>query len=257
MKDHFFKYMSSEVSKIVLTNSTLRYTHPNNFNDPFDYYPTSNKIGANKFVKRVLSEQSSDKKTKKANFKTILNHSHILRSIAFRNITAKMFCVTCFSRTPFSLPMWAHYANNHDGCVIEFRQVSEIEAEKAIQTSSFMQDSFYLVPFDVTYTDERPLVFDENGLTNTTSNGFYSALIKAKSWEYEQEVRVIKTTRSGDFPFNTAQIKAVYIGMKVPSKTALEISSIIKEINKNLGLSIKIHKVVMEHNTFKLTSVRF
>jgi len=252
---HFFKYMSSDVAKIVLTDSTLRFTHPNKFNDPFDYYPTSSALGANKFIKRVQSEQPSLQKNK-TNFKNIIKNSSILRSREFRDLTAKQFCITCFSKTPFSLPMWAHYANNHDGCVIEFRELNEKENSEALKNFRSSQENPYLIPFDVTYSNKRPSVFDANGQTNTEDNGFMAALIKAKVWEYEQEVRTIRLSSEGIYKFNHQQIVAVYLGMSMDTIKRKEVVKTIKEINKSRTPNIKIFDIKMEHDTYNLTRVR-
>lgn len=254
--ERFFKYLSSDVAKIVLSESTLKYSHPNNFNDPFDYYPTSNAVGANKFFKRVMSERGQVIPPK-TGFKKVIKNSQLLRSIQFRNKTSSLFCVTCFSITPYSLPMWAHYANNHNGCVIEFRNVKESEAQAIINDPNLAKDHPYLLPWRVYYSDKRPSVFDKNGETNTNDNGFMTALIKAKEWEYEQEARVIRISEEGIYKFSMTQVIAVYLGMKIPIEDKTKIVELIKAQNQILSHNIKIYQIQMEHNTFNLTKVRY
>lgn len=250
----FYKYTSSEFAQIILSDFTLKFTHPNKFNDPFDYYPTSSTLGANKFVKRVINQRPNTGRIK-TNFKSVLKNSALLRSQQFRDITAQHLCITCFSSTQFSLPMWAHYANNHKGCVIGFRDPNEEEARSALNDSQ-LREYFHLVPFEVTYTDDRPFVFDKNGLTNTEKNGYMAVLKKAKAWEYEQEVRAIRLSSEGIFKFNPLQVVEVYLGMKMEKNESDEVIKIIKEINKTRIPNIKIFRIVMEHNTYNLTRIR-
>ena len=54
------------------------------------------------------------------------------------------------------------------------------------------EDTTTLIPLDVIYSNNRPSLFDNDGLTNSDTTGTNACLVKAKVWEYEQEVRVIK-----------------------------------------------------------------
>ena len=49
----FYQYRSAEITKIILKDSTLKFTNPMDFNDPFDFHPTVPDVGFNKFIKRV------------------------------------------------------------------------------------------------------------------------------------------------------------------------------------------------------------
>jgi hypothetical protein len=45
----FYQYRSAEITKIILKDSTLKFTNPMDFNDPFDFHPTVPDV-INKFV---------------------------------------------------------------------------------------------------------------------------------------------------------------------------------------------------------------
>jgi hypothetical protein len=101
---------------------------------------------------------------------------------------------TCFSRSPIVLPMWAHYAQNLSGFVIEF---SEDELARGISESTFD---------DVTYSDSpkselsemlyrayvigkfRYAYFLQRGVLHT------AYFTKASCWSYEQERRLVVPT---------------------------------------------------------------
>lgn len=88
--------------------------------------------------------------------------------------------------------MWAHYADDHQGCVIEFKfEETEGFIEEFINLKP-EEDTTTLIPLDVIYSNNRPSLFDNDGLTNSDTTGTNACLVKAKVWEYEQEVRVIK-----------------------------------------------------------------
>ena len=44
----FYQYRSAEITKIILKDSTLKFTNPMDFNDPFDFHPTVPDVGFNK-----------------------------------------------------------------------------------------------------------------------------------------------------------------------------------------------------------------
>lgn len=58
----FYQYRSAEITKIILKDSTLKFTNPMDFNDPFDFHPTFPDVGFNKFIKRVNGQYSNKRK---------------------------------------------------------------------------------------------------------------------------------------------------------------------------------------------------
>ena len=117
----FYQYRSAEITKIILKDSTLKFTNPMDFNDPFDFHPTVPDVGFNKFIKRVNGQYSNKRKKYRLGHKELITHRTKLRSEDFRRVYTENFSIACFSKSPFILPMWAHYADDHQGCVIEFK----------------------------------------------------------------------------------------------------------------------------------------
>lgn len=122
-----------------------------------------------------------------------------------------------------SMPMWAHYANNHAGFCVEY------DMKKNTELSS--------CTFPVQYTDER---IDITGLMEDqvqtimqaksiqSSKGFKQILsdnlsliylvslfcnIKHISWSYENEFRCSMASNAKGMPYAPAMPKAIYIGM--------------------------------------------
>lgn len=113
--------------------------------------------------------------------------------------------------------MWAHYAQDHTGVVIE---VSYIEEGRYASTWGAAKP--------VRYAADMPLLADEEGLTRTllgerrlaTLEQFQdSVYVKADAWAYEKEWRVFggwendKTTE--DTPFRANELTAIYLGCRM------------------------------------------
>ena len=75
----------------------------------------------------------------------------------------------CLSETPHSAPMWAHYASNGQGIVLEFSLASKFFYENP--------------PVRVRYRKERPTIKDAYG----------ALTIKNVEWAYEREWRCLTT----------------------------------------------------------------
>lgn len=132
---------------------------------------------------------------------------------------------TCFTANGVqSMPMWAHYANNHKGFCISYNVKGNLDLQSSI--------------FPIQYTDERLDVtslirkhaklisdkIDENEINGEKITVYddltiiYMALllynVKHISWSYEKEFRYFIPSNVMDMPYVKANPKAIYIGMK-------------------------------------------
>lgn len=103
-----FRYRgSSERHLSALLNNEIWASQPITFNDPYDMYLNFN-------IKKILSKsQESDK---------LLSKKNVLREIKgfTNNQIRKMSYVASFSTLKDSTTMWAHYADNAKGFVLEY-----------------------------------------------------------------------------------------------------------------------------------------
>lgn len=108
----------------------------------------------------------------------------------FLNGTVKKFRVSCFTENPYSMLMWAHYANKHQGFCIEY-EVPEY-AEPYIHIFN------NLLP--VIYSNERVSILDQcirslqpPGLTADILWDIYKygLLMKSMDWKYQDEWRLV------------------------------------------------------------------
>jgi len=138
------------------------------------------------------------------------------------------FRVTCFATTPFSMLMWAHYADSHKGFCVEYEIPTPDE-----QNITLLQN---LMP--VIYSDERVSVLNEcladlidPGVSEDTVGAIYKygLLTKSIDWKYQNEWRLISLdTMLTDESYNCIffPISKVYIGAKMPDGKRREIIKI-------------------------------
>ncbi len=243
----FYKYMSTDTCLKVLQEGTLKFTKPSDFNDPFDCYPYMPQQGLVKFYKRLDTEYAlseiASKKVIANNFRKLrrTGNDGILHMLMSNNVA-----VTCFSTDPYSVPMWAHYANNHEGCVVEFQVTDEI----IDKISSNDNQSQVILPFYVTYTDKRPPLFDSKG----DSLAFDSIFAKSKQWAYEKEVRAFSSS-DGIQKFSRFQITKILTGVRMNETNKTLVQKSIREMNEMLGMKCKQTSLGMAFNSYQLIEI--
>ncbi|MCG5047654.1 DUF2971 domain-containing protein [Pectobacterium brasiliense] len=253
---YFYKYVNASDAFLILGNSTLKFSNPIKFNDPYDYNPQVSRDGYHKLAKRLKNKNPHKKNIVKTSYKSQNDTMRYFRSKEFRDEFLNDISICCFSKSPFILPMWAHYADNHRGFVIEFVfDTSDNELVNDIEKK--LTNSEFLIPIDVTYSDIRPMSFNEEGLTNADNSGFAACLTKAKSWSYEEEVRVIKPKPDGVYKFPIKQVSKVFIGMKASFKDIEKLNNTLVEIKTNSMRSIKIRDISMKYDSYELTDINF
>jgi hypothetical protein len=121
----------------------------------------------------------------------------------------------CFSEIPDNILMWAHYAKDHSGVVIEFSVIERY-------------DSAWGAAKPVRYRKEMPFLVNEEKLvrllsgegTIATPDLFEEAVyVKAADWAYEKEWRLVggweKAKTEEYIPFKPEEITAVYLGCRM------------------------------------------
>lgn len=154
-KEHFYKYYNAEATKLVLRNLAVKWSSPALFNDPFDlqinldfgfdldevdkfFYEETSRIvfsdddpegdmsvplfailmqlradrKKGKFTKEEFKKLATGLEKNAEEIKEVLNEGAVWWR-EFANDT-RVFCVT---EIHDDLLMWAHYADNHRGCL--------------------------------------------------------------------------------------------------------------------------------------------
>ena len=146
----------------------------------------------------------------------------------------KKFRVSCFTTNPFSMLMWAHYADSHKGFCVEYDIPSPDEHNiKLLQN---------LLP--VIYSDERVSVLNEcladmncPTVTDDIANAIYKygLLTKSIDWRYQNEWRLISLdnmlTDESSYNCTFFPISKVFLGAKMTDEQRKEILTICTDRN--------------------------
>lgn len=264
-KECFYKFMTSSTAKSVLESSSLRWTKPSNFNDPFDHqvsfqFPYTQDEFASALAteieklvygaeptfteKTLLSQMVQQMRARrdqipKEEVLTILfegaKESADLSQDFQNNINTLMSAtinqarVLCVTEHNNNVVMWSHYADSHKGVCIRLQCIDEI-------------DNNLLVARPVTYTSDFPVFLtleDQiNHLTGTKTINTGKlmanvAFMKHEDWEYENEWRIHRPHETGegdynDWTENPIVFGAIYFGCKINEKEAQELFKLVE-----------------------------
>lgn len=231
---YIYKHLSFDPDFNVLqlfTHCHLKFTPPNRFNDPYDCVAIVESTGApDKFLDQLK-----------------------------KNLTENL-SVTCFNNNPLSILMWSHYAQSHQGFLVEFRIPQPF--------ISFAPQIFNLLK--VEYTNEFPKFSLPYMDPQFWSNEHMPSLIKAVSkqyltksteWSYEEEFRVLQydynpnqfQTLLKKFP--PLLVSSVTLGAKLEADDIRrqKLLSAIKQFNTDNSTQLEIYQAQLMQDTFKLT----
>ncbi len=232
-----YKYVEfSQNSLKIITDGTIKFTCPLDFNDPFDCRPyllvdddvvTSKPFKiAQKYKKLSPAEKIKQKPQMLKNLKNAIDSGEHTK------IFLQDLGVLSLSRTANNILMWSHYADNHRGFVVEFKYDMDILSSKAHRLES-------LFPIPVEYETSRPIHKMSERFDPTKH-----FLTKSIDWKYEQEERVITTNEGhGVHPYNRKEIlNAVVAGAKMSDKDFESLRNAVEKASCEIGREIKIKK---------------
>lgn len=189
--------MTLEALDACLTNKTIRFTKPNNFNDPFDCAASAEATTGGLNIHPVGSTNAD-------------------KLFMIRNAVG----ILSLTRNPLNPLMWAHYGKNHTGGVIAIdTEEAGLECpELNIITAS---------KGNVIYTTVRPSLNGDDLPYHGDLNSQHDRLMleriflyKSLHWSYEEEIRAARRIDYNpkilhqDFEVPISAIKAVYFGAK-------------------------------------------
>ena len=158
------------------------------------------------------------------------------------------FGILCLTENPDSLLMWAHYANNHNGFVIQFDETHEFFAPTAYESQSLQLTK-------VEYSAQRPI------LSYSSINSLSVYYRKSPEWAYEFEWRIIKPLSGGKttlahqayprflFELPPAAVRGVIIGLNVSHPVRLELFELLAQPQWK---HVTIFQTALNKNEYKL-----
>jgi hypothetical protein len=276
------KYTSAATAQIVLRTSCLRWSSPLLFNDPFDvprqlelpFTPTDLRAAVARRFEAYLAGTArpgspaaliileafakEDPLRHSRMLKDLRESLHVMAApmeIAFAQLhtawlqKVKHLRIACFSAIADSPTMWAHYADNHKGVVLQFE-------------SSDDRDSSFLLAKPVLYQSERPVL----PLVDGWARAFLGEeeinwdeyfreyyYVKTGDWSYEREYRAISaelddTKLYYDSPFFREDLRGVILGTSL--KDADEAA--IRELARTYPNAI-IYRAQLDHEARRVS----
>jgi len=213
----------------VIVNKRLYFSLPNEFNDPFDCRPKFSlhfcKNDPEEVWRRyfyILAKYQyrniSDIEAQKHAYAAILRRKHkdnvwlrqadeeIKKTL---NEQVNHFRICCFSKSPRNPMMWAHYANNHKGVVLQFKISDMLNHESG--TYRGFNVEYYPRPIPLRrYVEAMEYTLEGDPLA-------FVRLIycsKSEEWVGEKEVRFF--SRSTFVPFQKKTLSGILFGSECP-----------------------------------------
>lgn len=206
---------------------------PAKFNDPFD----GNLYGyAHSFYNELLNSTgdlpSEDFQVMSANgeiktFSEALKH----RQNAFKDC----FRVACFTERLDLMTLWAHYASNHTGYVIEYDTTRMTREQRDIL-------------YKIAYFSNEEL---QNIALSIPRRPIFNLLQKDLEWSYEQEWRMVKMSDSYDYEDLSKSISAVYLGIDFKKHLYQDEIKVIQEHLQKNGAELREMYISNAENTLR------
>lgn len=213
-------YGDEDYTMKIITDHTLWFDQPKNFNDPFDCWANVKKPES-KDLEKLAATNLTPSVAKICKLGIPDFSLGKMKKIVDKELNEIGVC--CFSKTEKNILMWSHYCKYHQGICLEFDVLED--------------PTFFTLAKPINYVSAMPL-YDHL----TEPNKLVEKLIqpKSKDWEYEEEVRVIKMPSdisqnggSRAFKFKPAALKKVIFGCKASDSTIAK----YKKLCKKNGLS--------------------
>ncbi|RNF92998.1 DUF2971 domain-containing protein [Pseudomonas putida] len=240
-----YKYLPfTEGSLKMVTEGTLKYTCPLDFNDPFDCMPAydpasidSLHLNRPDLILRVAEHHGVS--LEEARIIGVENAHKGVESGDFARELVSTLGVVSLSRNPTNILMWSHYADHHKGFVVELRIA--MDAPRQLLEG--------IMPFPVEYQAERPIIDWGSGCD--IAQYF---LTKSPDWEYEQEERILTTWQGpGIHPYSRKHfLWAVIAGSRMSPENYLALQTAVDQAAREIGREIPLYRAALAGNKYKV-----
>lgn len=249
-----YKYLKfDEGSLRIITDGTLKFTCPLEFNDPFDSLPVYDESSISEIYRlrpdliKLVAKQKNMSPSKRIfnKGKFTKNFERVVRSGDFAKGIYSTVGIFCLSRTPTNPLMWAHYADNHKGLVVEFK----ISLEGTLDPKVYRR----ILPHKVNYTDVRPILDVVRAPDQKADIESYF-LTKSLDWQYEQEERVIDIDGPGIYEYSRFDfLESIIVGARMPNEDIEKLKVILNQVSAELGKAIPLRKAEFSPLRYEIT----
>lgn len=257
MSDHrpryVYKYLPDRLDRIgdIVVNRRVFFSSPAEFNDPFDCargirFPSPQHLTSDdelcwRWYFEHLAEMREEKHTTEENIRDAVHAFEIgkHRDLGFvseceREIENEIqHCgremgVFCVSETKESVSMWAHYAANHRGVVIEFDHSSLVDPHGEVRS------------FKVNYRKSLPTLCEYRKAVESGDPLEFAKLFfcrKSPEWGQEQEWRFFTNQANVCLDLPELSITRIIFGARMPVSTKNLIQKWVQNEIGNITLS--------------------
>ena len=221
-----FKYASIERAIQIITEQSLYFSSPLDFNDPYECMPAIQKHD-DRFNIDSLADKTSQR--------------DYIEHLENEILGGRKIGIVCLSETDENTIMYAHYSQNHEGLCLGFEV--DIYDNRSARTDPFLA---LQVIYDRTY----PVLSGNQDSKEQFKKMF---LCKHKNWRYEKEWRIVnflidnEKDRLMEFQ-NYMPLKKVVLGIK----TKPYVKRLIKALKIEMNMEFEIFKAKQEPNSFLL-----
>ena len=199
LDNRYLSYIKENKRRLSsLEDNKLWISNYKSFNDPFEL--------------KMLSIDKERINETNYNLKEIEKSFDIIRNTTF---------ISCFSKDLNSMPMWAHYANNHKGYCIKYSVIKPQSIFPVMYEPDRVKSA--VIPTNIINGINEGYANFEMPSIKTFKNLIYlymSFLCKHNMWKYENEYRLLyinedlKSSKGNSIELSEAGIKieAIYIG---------------------------------------------
>ena len=149
-----------------------------------------------------------------------------------------------------SLPMWAHYSNNHAGFCVAYNMEENIPLKGCTFPVQYVEERLDITSFMKKWATQLCEKIDHNvstGIKQTLIDDLsivYMPLLlcnlKLSQWSYEKEYRCTTASNAKGMPYIEAKPKAIYIGAKCSVQHSKELIKIAQ------SLKIPVYKMSVD-----------
>ncbi|MEZ8097202.1 DUF2971 domain-containing protein [Photobacterium swingsii] len=166
MSRKLYKYVGPDILDIAFSEPDycgFKFSYPKDYNDPYELFLT------------IDYEDNSD---------VVAFYNEIVQEIP-------QYPTTCFSKSPIVTPMWAHYAHNSKGFIIEVDEVKlesyveGVRIDDVVYQDTPREELKATLQMAMFRGKPRDIMFLRNGVCNA------AYFTKKECWSYELERRVV------------------------------------------------------------------
>ena len=241
---YLYKYLPcNEGTFRMITEGTLKFTKPTEFNDPFDYRPhiIDDSVRNHPFtlietVYMYLNHADgigNINLSDRNQWDSIVNEAVTFMDSQMKTgglgekSRLKNTGICCFSRTALNILMWSHYADNHKGIVAEFE---------------FHDDSKWPL-YRVNYSNKKPSISPYA----SDEEAYEAFLTKHSGWKYEAEERLIEITGHQTYPVDKTEKQIIRKYRE--NGTGVRLTNIILGLDISLADKTKIQSLTEKAST--------